>query len=329
MNHSASLTPYNHCIRYYQQWLARCSNLSGKLLSYPPPRGPNPMIHSTAIVSDKAHIGADVEIGPFSTVEDDVVLGDRTKLAGHVTIKSGTTLGTDNTVCEGAVLGGFAQHANRPPQSGRVVIGSRNTFREHSTVHRAIHADQTTTIGDDCLLMVGAHVAHDCRVGNRVILTNGVMLGGHVEVGDRACLGGNAAVHQHCRIGRLAMVGGCTKVVQDLPPFVLTDGATALIVGLNKVGLQRAGFTREEVLELKAAYRLIYREGLTFREMVAALEKRFPTGVAGEFAEFFRTGTRGFVQERRSPPKIALRVHPAVDEEEAEKPESKTLPYAA
>ncbi|TWU29478.1 acyl-ACP--UDP-N-acetylglucosamine O-acyltransferase [Bythopirellula polymerisocia] len=287
------------------------------------------MIHSTAIVSELAQVGADVEIGPFSIVEADVVLGDRTKLAGHVTIKSGTTLGADNTVCEGAVLGGFAQHANRPPNSGRVMIGSRNIIREHSTVHRAIQADQTTTIGDDCMLMVGAHVAHDCRVGNRVILTNGVMLGGHVEVGDRACLGGNAAVHQHCRIGRLAMVGGCTKVVQDLPPFVLTDGATALIVGLNKVGLQRAGFSREEVLELKAAYRLIYREGLTFREMVSALEGRFPVGVAAEFAEFFRVGTRGFVQERRSPPKFALRVHPAVDEEETDKPAIKAFPHAA
>lgn len=287
------------------------------------------MIHSTAIISDQAQIGADVEIGPFSIIEADVVIGDRTKLAGHVTIKSGTTLGSENTVCEGTVLGGFAQHANRPEQSGRVVIGSRNIIREHSTVHRAIQADQTTTIGDDCLLMVGAHVAHDCRVGNRVILTNGVMLGGHVTVGDRACLGGNAAVHQHCRIGRLAMVGGCTKVVQDLPPFVLTDGATALIVGLNKVGLQRAGFTREEVLELKAAYRVIYREGLTFREMVAALESRFSTGIAAEYAEFFRTGTRGFVQERRSPPKIALRVHPAVDEVESDKPAIKAFPHAA
>lgn len=287
------------------------------------------MIHSTAIISDQAQIGADVEIGPFSIIEGDVVIGARTKLAGHVTIKSGTTLGTDNSVCEGTVLGGFAQHADRPEKSGRLVIGSRNTIREHSTVHRAIHADQTTTIGDDCLLMVGAHVAHDCRVGNRVILTNGVMLGGHVEVGDRACLGGNAAVHQHCRIGRLAMVGGCTKVVQDLPPFVLTDGATALIVGLNRVGLQRAGFTREEVLELKAAYRVIYREGLTFNEMLAALESRFPVGLAAEYTEFFRIGTRGFVQERRSPPKIALRVHPAVDEDESDKPEIKAFPHAA
>jgi UDP-N-acetylglucosamine acyltransferase len=176
--------------------------------------------------------------------------------------------------------------------------------------------------------MVGAHIAHDGNIGNRVILTNGVMLGGHVQVGDRAVLGGNAAVHQFCRIGRLAMVGGCSKIVQDLPPFVLTDGTTALIVGLNRVGLQRAGLTRTEILELKAAYRLIYREGLNFNEMVETLERRFAGTIAAELAEFFRNGTRGFIQERRSPPKMALRVHPAVDDVE-EAPASVPMRKAA
>ena len=157
-------------------------------------------------------------------------------------------------------------------------------------------------------------MAHDCRVGNQVILTNGVMLGGHVQVGDRACLGGNAAVHQFCRIGRLAMVGGCTKVVQDVPPFMLTDGPGSMIVGLNRIGLYRAGLDRYEILQLKAAYRLIYRQGLTFDVMVAALERQFPTGVAAELTAFFQSGQRGFVQERRSPPRVALRVRPAVDD---------------
>lgn len=277
-------------------------------------------IHPSAIVSDKAQLGADVEIGPYSIVEDDVIIGDGTRLVAHVAIKSGTVLGSENVVCEGAVLGGLPQHTRAPEQVGRVLIGDRNTIREHVTIHRAMHADKATTIGDDCLIMVGAHIAHDGKIGNRVILTNGVMLGGHVQVGDRAVLGGNAAVHQFCRIGRLAMVGGCTKVVQDLPPFVLTDGGTALIVGLNRVGLHRAGATRAEILELKAAYRVIYREGLTFNEMVETLEARFPQGIAAEFSEFFRTGTRGFIQERRSPPKVALRIHPEVDEVETEDP---------
>lgn len=275
-------------------------------------------IHPTAIVSDLADIGVDVEIGPFCIVEPGVRLGDRTRLVGQVTIKSGTTLGSDNTICEGAVLGGLPQHLRAPEKVGGLVIGDRNTIREHVTIHRAMHEGHDTTIGSDCLIMVGAHIAHDGLIGDRVILTNGVMLGGHVQVGDRACLGGNAAVHQFCRIGRLAMVGGCTKVVQDLPPFVLTDGGVALIVGLNRVGLHRAGLTRAEILELKEAYRVIYREGLTFSVMVETLEKRFPKGIASEFAAFFKAGTRGFIQERRSPPKVALRVHPAVDEVEGE-----------
>jgi len=273
-------------------------------------------IHPTAIVSPKAEIGANVEIGPYCIVEDGAHIADDCHLVAHVSVKSDTRIGAGTTVCESAILGGLPQHMNGPKETGSVVIGARNVIREHATVHRAMHAEGQTTIGDDCFLMVGAHVAHDCSVGNQVILTNGVMLGGHVRVGDRVCLGGNAAVHQFCRIGRLAMVGGCTKVVQDIPPFVLTDGPGSMIVGLNRIGLRRAGFDRHDIMQLKAAYRLIYRKGLTFEAMVDALEDNFQQGVAAEFSAFFRQGQRGFVQERRSPPRIALRVHPAVDDED-------------
>ena len=273
------------------------------------------MIHPAAIVSPQAEIAANVEIGPFCLVEEGVRIEEGCHLVAHVTVRAGTSLGRESIVYEGAVLGGLPQHSGRPSTPGRVTIGQRNILREHVTVHRAMLEANTTTIGDDCLLMVGAHVAHDCHVGNNVVLTNGTMLGGHVQVGDRACLGGNSAVHQFCRIGRLVMVGGCTKVVQDIPPFVLTDGATALVVGLNRVGLRRAELTRQEMLDLKSAYRLIYREGFSFSETVEALEQRFSTGVAAEFAEFFLAGQRGFVQERRSPPRPRLRVHPAIGDE--------------
>lgn len=286
-------------------------------------------IHPSAIVSAAAEIAEEVVIGPYCIVESDVEIGAGSQLISNVTVRSGTKLGTNTTVCEGAVLGGLPQHTNPPKAMGGVVIGHGNTFREHTTVHRAMHAGSNTVVADNCLLMVGSHVAHDCIVGNNVILTNGSMLGGHVEVGDRACLGGNSAVHQFCRIGRLAMVGGCTKVVQDVPPFVLTDGATALIVGLNKVGLRRADFSRDEILTLKSAYRLIYREGLSFRETQTELQRRFPIGVAAEFAEFFSGGQRGFVQERRSPPRVALRVHPAVDDVDTESTADSTQRKAA
>jgi UDP-N-acetylglucosamine acyltransferase len=271
-------------------------------------------IHATAIVSPEAEIGSDVEIGPFAIVEPGVQVGAGCRLAARTTIKTGVTLGRDVEVCEGTVLGGLPQHINRVATPGTAVIGDRCVLRENVTVHRSLYPDGVTTIGSDCLLMVGAHVAHDCEVGHRVILTNNVLLAGHVSVGDRACLGGAVAVHQYCRVGRLAMIGGCARVVQDVPPFMLTDGETGQIVGLNRVGLRRAGFDRLQVAELKQAYRIAYRQGDLFDQVIAHLEQTFATGPALELAEFFRGGRRGFVQERRSPPKVALRLHPAADE---------------
>ena len=194
------------------------------------------MIHPTAVVSPLAVVHSGVDVGPLCVVEPGVVLGQNAKLAARVCVKSQTIIGRGTQVAEGAVLGGAPQHANPPGDPGRVVIGEGCTIREHVTVHRSLYADGETRIGANCLIMVGAHVAHDCRVGRNVILTNNVLLGGHVEVGDRACLGGAAAVHQFCRVGRAAMVGGCARVTQDVPPYVLVDGDSGLIVGLNRIG---------------------------------------------------------------------------------------------
>jgi UDP-N-acetylglucosamine acyltransferase len=266
-----------------------------------------------------------VEIGPFSVVEAGAVIGQGCKLASRVTVKSETTIGRDTTICEGVVLGGMPQHISPPERPGRVIVGERCALRENVTVHRAMKTESETRIGNDCLLMVDSHVAHDCVVGNRVILTNSVLLGGHVQVGDRAVVGGGAAVHQYCRIGRLTMVGGCTKIVQDVPPFVLTDGTSAMIVGLNRIGLKRSGMSDGEIRQLKNAYRAIYRRGLPFAEMLAMLDSEFSAGPAAEFAEFFRGGKRGFVQERRSPPRTAIRLHPAVEAEEIGEDESEVL----
>jgi UDP-N-acetylglucosamine acyltransferase len=271
-------------------------------------------IHPTAYVSPLAVIHSGVEIGPFSIVEAGAVVGQGCRLAGRSTVKANVVLGREVTVCEGAVVGGMPQHMTPPANPGRVVIGERCVLREHVTVHRAMNGDGETRVGSDCLLMVGSHVAHDCTVGNRVILTNDVLLGGHVTVGDRAVLGGAAVVHQHCRIGRLVMIAGRARVIQDVPPFVMTDGETAMIVGLNKIGLKRSGMSEAEILELKRAYRVAYRQGLPFQEMIAALESEFKLSPACEFAEFFRGGKRGFVQERRSPPKATLRLHTADDD---------------
>jgi UDP-N-acetylglucosamine acyltransferase len=266
-------------------------------------------IHPLAVVSPHAEVGTNVRIGPFCVVEAGVILGDGCHLTGRVTLKSGTVLGRDNIVMEGTVLGGMPQHIHMPEYPGVVTIGDGNVIRENATVHRALEAGQMTRIGSRCLLMVGAHVAHDCTVGDGVILTNNTLLGGHVSVADKVYVGGGVAVHQFCRIGRLAMVGGLARVLRDVPPFVTIDGGTGMVVGLNKVGLRRAGFTAEDFVQLKTAYRVMYRSGLTWDEMLDALAAQFTTGPASEFLPFLLAGgKRGFVQERRTPPGAIVRL---------------------
>lgn len=275
-------------------------------------------IHPLAVVSPHAEVGTNVRIGPFCVVEAGVVLGDGCHLAGRVTVKSGTVLGRDNLVLEGTVLGGMPQHVHMPEHPGVTTIGDGNVIRENVTVHRALEAGHVTRIGSRCLLMVGAHVAHDCTVGDSVILTNNALLGGHVSVADKAYISGGVAVHQFCRIGRLAMVGGLARVLRDVPPFVTIDGGTTMVVGLNKIGLRRAGFTLADTGQLKAAYRMIYRSGLAWDEMLDALRVQFPVGPAAEFLPFFLAGgKRGFVQERRTPPGAIVRLMREEDDETA------------
>ncbi len=271
-------------------------------------------IHPLAVVSPQAQIGADVRIGPFAIVEDDVVIGDGCQIAGQTVIKNGTRLGNRNTICEGAVIGGVPQHVRCPEKIGGVVIGEGNTIREHVTIHRAMKPEAATTIGDGCFFMAGAHVAHDCRLANNIIMANQCLLAGHVTVDERAFLSGAVAVHQFCRIGRMAMIGGHARVVRDVPPFVTIDGITGEVVGLNLVGLKRNGFDQEQINILKAAYRLIYRGGLPWREMQQRLIAEFSAGPAGPMAEFFQGGSRGFSQERRPPKSVTLKLRKDADE---------------
>lgn len=258
-------------------------------------------IHPLALVSPQANIGRDVTIGPFSVVEEETVVGDGCRLAGRVTIKQGTVLGPDNEVFEGAVLGGKPQHLRAGERVGELQIGRSNIIRENVTIHRGLHPETCTEIGDHNLIMVNAHIAHDCRVGNHVILVNNVLLAGHVTVGDRAYLSGAAAAHQFCRIGAYAMVGGQAHISQDVPPFVTLDGKSTQVVGLNVIGLRRAGFQDADIAQLKHAYRVIYRSGLIWSEMLRELAERFQEGPAAAFHPFFSQGKRGFVQERRTP----------------------------
>lgn len=261
-----------------------------------------------AVVNPMARIAQGVEIGPFCVIESGVTIGEDCTLESGVVLKQGTILGTNNQLAEGVVLGGLPQHVNVPDNPGTVVIGSGNTIRENVTIHRALEEEDATTVGDNNHLMVNAHVAHDCRVGNSNIIANNVMLAGHVAVGDRAYLAGAAGVHQFCRIGSLAMVGGQSHLNKDVPPYVTVDGLSSLVVGLNKIGLRRAGYSSSDVRRLKEAYRVIYRSGLTWNEILARLRDEFSEGPAAQFYQFLSTTTRGITPERRLPPGAVIKL---------------------
>ncbi|HWA97596.1 MAG TPA: acyl-ACP--UDP-N-acetylglucosamine O-acyltransferase [Pirellulales bacterium] len=265
-------------------------------------------IHPLAVVHPTAQLGVDVEIGPFAIVEADVVLGDRCSLDAYVMVRQGTRLGPDNRVFERASLGGLPQHMRMSDECGTLAIGAANTIRENVTVHRALRAGSVTRIGSSNLLMVGSHVAHDCIVGDHTIIANNAMLAGHVTVDDRAYVSGGVGVHQFCRVGRLAMIGGLARVVKDVPPYVTIDGRSGYVVGLNTVGLRRAGYKADEIAGLKAAYRTIYRTGLTWNEILERMHTDYATGPAAAFAPFLAQSTRGVTAERRLPPGASVKM---------------------
>lgn len=273
-------------------------------------------IHPTAIVSPSATLGSNVTIGPYAVIEDGVVVGAGCSIGAHAVIKTGTIMGEANDISEHVVLGGVPQHLKKNPELGTLVIGNNNTIREYSSIHRAMKPGTSTLIGDNNLLMAVTHVAHDCRLGNNVVFANNVMLAGHVTVEDRAFISGGVGVHQFCRIGALTMIGGMTKVVQDVPPYVTLDHDSQ-VCGLNLVGLRRAGYTTEQITELKKAYRILYRSGLKWTEVLATLRATFPTGHVAAMHVFCSTGKRGFVQERRMPPNATLKIRTGDSDSEA------------
>ena len=273
-------------------------------------------IHPLAVVSPIARVAEDVRIGPFCVVEPNVTIGAGCRLEAGAIVKNGTILGEDNHIFEGAVLGGLPQHLSAPPRSGGLIIGDGNTFRENVTMHRSLKEDHATVVGDNNMLMVNTHIAHDCILGNRVIIANNAMLAGHVVVADRAYISGGVGIHQFCRVGTLSMIGGQAHVVKDVPPYVTVDGLTGYVVGVNQIGLRRADYPRKDISRLKTAYRLIYRSGLTWNEILSGLEVEFSDPPAAEFHRFLSTTTRGICPARRLPPGATIRLRSDQDSDE-------------
>ncbi len=227
-------------------------------------------IHSSSVVSAKAKIGAGVTVGPFCVIGDNVQIGDGTVLHSHIVLDGHTTIGRDNTIFPFASLGTRPQDLKFHGEQSVLTIGDGNMIREHVTMNPGTEGGgMKTTVGNDCLFMVGAHVAHDCIIGDNVILANNATLAGHVTVGDHAVLGGLSAVHQFVRIGAHAMVGGMSGVEYDVIPFGLVMGDRARLAGLNLVGLERRGFAREDINALMMVFKdLFYGDG-TFAERLA------------------------------------------------------------
>jgi len=250
------------------------------------------MIHATAIV-DGARLGAGVQVGPYAVIEEGVEIGEGCRIAAHAVIKRHTRMGARNRVAEHAVIGGEPQDVKFGADTvSGVEIGDDNIIREGATIHRGSRPDALTRVGSGCMLMVGAHVGHDCVVGNQVVLVNNAALAGEVTVGDRAFISAGVGVHQFCRVGRVAMIGGLAKVVQDALPFVTTDGNPARARGLNLVGLRRAGFKAAEIAELKDAYRMLYQR-VPLKEAIERMKKGSGAAVK-ELARFLESSKRGF-----------------------------------
>jgi UDP-N-acetylglucosamine acyltransferase len=234
------------------------------------------MVHHTAIIHPKAKIGPQCDIGPYCVIGENVTLGDGCKLHSHVVIDGHTKLGRNNEIFPFASIGLKTQDLKWKGGVTRTEIGDGNTFREYVTIHSATGDGEVTRVGSHNTILAYCHIAHNVTLGDRVIMSNVATLGGHVTVEDHAVIGGLAAVHQFCRIGKMSMIGGCSKIVQDVPPFMIADGNPAETRTINKIGMERNGVSEEAQNALRQAYKILFREGLTIPNALARIEKELP-----------------------------------------------------
>lgn len=253
------------------------------------------MIDPTARVHPSVMVGRNVRIGAYTVVGPNSVLGDGTDLRSHVTIGPNTTLGRNNTVHPYASVGGDPQDLSWHGEETYLVMGDRNVVRENVTINRGTNkGDGFTRIGNANLIMACAHIAHDCILGDHIVMANNVLLAGHVIIEDRAILNGASAVHQFTTIGRLSYVGGLTRIVQDVPPYMIVEGNPSKVRKINIVGLQRLGFGDDRIRALKTAYRTIFRSRQPRAEVIAALEaSEQVTPEVEELIDFLRRTDRG------------------------------------
>ena len=252
------------------------------------------MIHPTAIIHPKANVEPSCDIGPYCVIGEHVTLGENCKLHSHVVVDGHTKLGARNEIFPFAAIGMKTQDLKYKGGAPRLEIGDDNVFREGVTVHCGTNDGEATVIGSHNLFIIHAHVAHDCILGNHIIMSGFAGLAGHCVVEDHAIFAGYVAVHQFCRIGKLSMIGGCSKIVQDVPPFMIVDGNPGETRTINKVGLERAGLSDGAQTALRAAYKIIFREGLSTPNALAKVEAELPAlPEVKHLVQFIRASERG------------------------------------
>jgi len=261
-------------------------------------------IHPSAIISQEARLAENVTVGPFVVIDGPVVVGEGTVIHAHAHLIGPATLGANNEICTGAVIGGTPQHLAYKGEVTTLEIGDGNIFREYTTIHRAMPAGTgsgtgITRVGDRNLFMACSHVAHDCRVGNDCIFANSAVIGGHVEVGDRALISGNSCIHQFCRVGRLGLLSGSSAVSKDIPPFWVMQNINK-VGGINTIGMRRAGIPTVEIQAIRRAFAFIYIDRLDLPAALLRMEAelgQFPA--IRELVEFIRSSKRGICGAHR------------------------------
>jgi len=252
-------------------------------------------IHETAIVAPGAKIGKNVEIGPYAIIGENVEIGEGTVVGPHVVIKGWTTIGKNNEIFHGASVGFEPQDLKFDGEKSYLFIGDDNTIRENVTIHRGTaDGGGETRIGNDNLIMAYCHVAHDCQLGSHIVMSNATNLAGHVVIEDHTVIAGMVGVHQFVRIGKMSMVGAHSKVVKDVPPYILVDGHPAGVNGINVVGLRRNGVTPDKRREIKRAYKTLYRSKLNIDEAIEKMDQELDASEEIEhFLRFLRNASRG------------------------------------
>jgi UDP-N-acetylglucosamine acyltransferase len=252
------------------------------------------VIHPTAIVDKGAELADGVEIGPYCVISGKARIGKETRLVHHVSVDGRTEIGESCTIHPFASIGGPPQDISYKGEDTACVIGDRNTIREYVTINRgSTKAEWVTRVGNNCFIMAYSHIGHDCIVGNNVIMANAATLGGHVQMGDFVNISGPSAVHQFCRVGESAMISGLTGVPNDIPPFVTASGNRAKLFGLNVIGLERRGFTKENIAILKKAYRYLFRSALSLEAALEKIEQELEGEHVRKLVDFVRSSKRG------------------------------------